>query len=1178
MKVRLVAYRPNQIGTTADTTYELDLQESPNIGLNFQFADVKEPEKRKSNYSQTFKLPFTDKNNRFFQDWYNVNLETLVFSTRKKFEAILYSGSTPQFEGTLQLKSVLKKAKLYEVTLLSTTATLFSVIGESKLQDVYKDSSGGFSEELNHQLIHTDYQNNTFYKSWTATLQNTDGDTISDTSLTPNISKVIYPMSVTQKHFYFDQNVNEYMNMDQTDSDNLVNSIGMTAASEKTVPFAQFRPAIQVKELLTKIILKAGYSYTSSFIDSEYFGRLFTTSCNHLELDALPTTDRNVNPSGFFEVQNFNQWGQEYIPSSGGVYIQEKIPAENDTPATGCTIPNDPDDCWETSGTFEDCLTRIDPQLKEVTIRFRVDFENLFCNSGGQSQINLRISSYGVYSNGDTNFNDWGWDTNFTVYMTQVGPINGSAQLCSVTVPVFWFPVGSKMRFYVESASLIGRKSSSNSAMFKLGAYSADVGCGTAMSNIRGNWVGYSIDNAYGGIIDIPACIDPTITQAGFLKDILQRFNLIISTSAEDETNLIIEPYKDFVNGGEIKNWSNKVNTQKEIKITDTTSLQKKETIFTDLEDKDLYNKSIKEREPDINVYGHIELTSPSEFAKGKLTNKSIFSPFINSMVFSNDQEEFETYLPNMTVQYERSYNMTQDGVAEYKMTATKPKLFYYCGTPVDVLGVDNDPLDDGFYFHRTYYSPPPIGDGMEIKAMQFKHYPICSPFDIDPGAGVNTYTITQDNTSLYWNASPPLFGNLTVFNYNGNYGNWFNGSLYGKYWKPYLDTLYSPQARVMECYMNLNVSDIFNFKFSDDIYINDTYWKILKISNYQVDGSASTKVTFIKSIDSFETCIDCDFVVGSVDGVNLYSSFYYMWCPADDPNCVPIVSGTAIGVFVTPDCCECNGGTPQYAFSNYANQGMYPCMANTGSLPITLKSIFGNRSILHTNGVKGLTEGIFIGLNNPLVRGVNTTKYSQNLIPKYGNDIVISHNTDPRNIPQLIGESHRIVLTGFTDGDSRGYAYHQGNQKSIPFELPHSTNTIIRVKGISTVVSSTDSNYPIGSTEAFSYYTAFRLGGDSALGTLTHQLGTQGGDQEFSIKEGALPTMCTLYIDLYQDRILRFGLDDANRNTKRIWELSIDLDINSIKNMNFEWDANYALFQNGDIIKFENGNYMLWN
>ena len=103
-KMRLVAYRKPVAGSSDIQTYELDLQENPSVSLNFQFSDIKEPEKRKASYSQTFKLPFTNNNNQFFENWFNVNLTQLVFSTREKFSAVLFYGTTTQFEGFIQLK------------------------------------------------------------------------------------------------------------------------------------------------------------------------------------------------------------------------------------------------------------------------------------------------------------------------------------------------------------------------------------------------------------------------------------------------------------------------------------------------------------------------------------------------------------------------------------------------------------------------------------------------------------------------------------------------------------------------------------------------------------------------------------------------------------------------------------------------------------------------------------------------------------------------------------------------------------------------------------------------------------------------------------------------------------------------------------------------------------------
>ena len=195
MNVRLVAYRKATRTATSKTAYNLDLQEAPNVSLNFQFSEIKEPETRKGSYSQTFKLPFTDNNNQFFQDWYNVNLDTLVFSTRTKFDAILYVGTVTQMEGSLQLKSVYKKAQVYEVVLMSSSSSLFSIIGERRLKDVFLEDNGSYSTAFNHVFNETNLA-----ASWGNSLQNTAGTSLYDGDA--GVSQIVYPISVTQKNFY----------------------------------------------------------------------------------------------------------------------------------------------------------------------------------------------------------------------------------------------------------------------------------------------------------------------------------------------------------------------------------------------------------------------------------------------------------------------------------------------------------------------------------------------------------------------------------------------------------------------------------------------------------------------------------------------------------------------------------------------------------------------------------------------------------------------------------------------------------------------------------------------------------------------------------------------------------------------------------------------------------------
>ena len=85
-------------------------------------------------------------------------------------------------------------------------------------------------------------------------------------------------------------------------------------------------------------------------------------------------------------------------------------------------------------------------------------------------------------------------------------------------------------RFYIITSVM--RNNFNEDPEFKLGAFSDGVGCGTLQSSIRVDWQGYSVNNAYEGEVDVPACIDPDITQKDFLKDI---FCLLYTSDAADE-------------------------------------------------------------------------------------------------------------------------------------------------------------------------------------------------------------------------------------------------------------------------------------------------------------------------------------------------------------------------------------------------------------------------------------------------------------------------------------------------------------------------------------------------------------------------------------------------------------------------------------------------------------------
>tara|TARA_R100000781_G_scaffold50652_1_gene33506 strand:- start:77 stop:3589 length:3513 start_codon:yes stop_codon:yes gene_type:complete len=1170
MNARLVAYRKATSSATVESTYELDLQEEPNISLNFQFSDIKEPETRKGSYSQTFKLPFTENNNEFFQNWYEVNLETLVFNTKTKFQAILYAGSVSQFEGNLQLKAVYKKAQYYEIVLMSNSATLFSLIGEKRLKDVFKESDGGYSAELNHLYSESNVKNS--FDGSTSSFTNIAGDSLRDASA--GVQKVMYPMSLTQPNFYYDSTdfngegaaQKRFLRLDSS----AISSMSYDEAEQVSVSVTQFRPAVQLRTLLKLIIAKAGFSYTSNFIDSSYFGRIFTTTGGHLESDEVPSLNSDEAPTGFMYVASAVTWGNvSFNTINENMTFDRVVYVDTTSPIGSFTIPQDNDSVFTSSGQY---FTKKSNSMSSLDVSFIATgseyVQGTLTNAGATIStmvvpydINSGASYGSPYSIQSGNYgigSALGYDfqaiVNHTLDLDDV-PEDGHFQVIARVTNVKATATGQTFTFgKLPAGFFLGTTDEYDpvSGNLDLDLY----------SKISINWYG-SGTGLFNKEVDVPSCIDPAITQKAFLKDLVQRFNLVILTNPDDETNLIIEPYKDYIEGGEIKYWSDKLDTSKEVIVKDTSDIQKKTILFSDQEDVDILNKEIKEQEPTLNVFGKVNITETgNDFATGELKNESIFSPFINSQVYASSDTQGGTFIPNLTVQYEFSYE-EREGIITNPIKATKPKLYYYGGTPSDLRNSEGADITVNMHYVSVSVGVP------SLVAIAFDKLPNCSPFDITPSTDGIT-NLDTDNKSLYWNSTPPLVGNLSMFNYSEQIGSWFSNTLYGLYWRPYLNDIYNDNARIMECYLNLSQVDIFQFKFNDEVFIKDTYWRILKIENYQVLGNTSTKVVLIKSLNTLSNNLNCNYVLGFLNGSNLYGGNQYLWCPEGTPGCTPSITGDMLGIYAEPECCIGNGGIVQWQDTSQAANGLYPCQANASSLPMYIKNIYSSINIFEKGGLKALLYNK-IGGNKPIVIGNDYNKYSHSILPTQSNDIVIKHKTSRFGVPILRGESHRFVLSGNTDGTTRGYAYFEGNETLKPIVLPTNSNTIIRVKGTATVIGGTSTVETVGSTEAFSYYTAF----SNLDGTIT-QLGTAGGVSEFSLHPHT--TTSTLHIDTTTEGVLRFGLDDSRTDTKRLWSLTVDLDINLIENLYLPYGENWALFQNFRIIELENGDYLIWN
>lgn len=135
-----VYFQPDieQVDYTIPSYDFLDLYDDIPITINKSFAEIEDISKRNSDYSLGVKLPGSKRNNRFFEDFFNVESIGLYFDPLKKVPCNVLIDDESYFSGFMKLNSVsVKDSKIeYDVTLFSSVGDLYGKIGNNLLKDL----------------------------------------------------------------------------------------------------------------------------------------------------------------------------------------------------------------------------------------------------------------------------------------------------------------------------------------------------------------------------------------------------------------------------------------------------------------------------------------------------------------------------------------------------------------------------------------------------------------------------------------------------------------------------------------------------------------------------------------------------------------------------------------------------------------------------------------------------------------------------------------------------------------------------------------------------------------------------------------------------------------------------------------------------------------------------------
>jgi hypothetical protein len=224
--------------------------------------------------------------------------------------------------------------------------------------------------------------------------------------------------------------------------------------------------------------------------------------------------------------------------------------------------------------------------------------------------------------------------------------------------------------------------------------------------------------------------------------------------------------------------------------------------------------------------------------------------------------------------------------------------------------------------------------------------------------------------------------------------------NLFNKYWRTYMNALYSPEARMMEASFALSLRDILTFQFSDKVWIQDAYWRIIEVSDYKVGNLESTKVKLLKFLEDTEDCASTPVTVSTNGEVNFEDA-------AGNP------------VTATQDCCTRYGYTWDetagvcWAFVTTGNRPNSPTSgSSTNPAPRRTKAQTRNATIIDSV-INGDTVAIAMGNKNMLAVGQNL-----NLTKDVRGNIMLGKNVTT-NLPG----TH--VGGGYRGGDPVNFAYN---------------------------------------------------------------------------------------------------------------------------------------------------------
>ena len=600
---------------------QIDLTDEVSIPLNFNIADIREPEKRSTTWSKTVVLPGTTFNNELFSNIWNVNAVinstgttnfTPNFNPNLKAIAEITYNEATQFKGICQLLNVNVTDK-YEIQ--------YEVCFYGSLQNIYQDFTNGYLRDIDLTEYNHNYTLHNQFLSWSRT------------------NGYVYP------HIDYGKRINSQFKVDD------------------------IYPAVFVKTLIDKMFSQAGYTYQSNFFETDTFKKLIIpyNGQSLLSLSGEQIENRSFRAEKTTkQVVEFAASGTTFYQDnqlstySGDIIFQDETTAPNFDPGNNfnfntyfkasrsgnyklkayikLNVAYYPfrTFTFTNSYTFGSlAITKSGNQLANIPLTFVPNGTN-FSNN----RFNIRVSKDG---SNEITYGELSSDAEGVLEIQTY--LNANEQVrCAILTnsPEYFFLLPQIDEF--DYAPVEGDLNIAPTSYF----------------------TGQLLDSTIqeGDTVILSDVLPDNIKQSDFFNSIIKAFNLFVEVDKSNEFNLLIEPRPTFYSSGTVNDWSDKLDYSKETKIIPMGEINNKTYLFTYKDDKDYFNTDYQTKFAEI--YGQKKYDIQNDFLKGEVKTELIFSPTPLVDTIGHDRVISKIY--------------TLDNNGAIKFTPSNIRLLYYGG------------------------------------------------------------------------------------------------------------------------------------------------------------------------------------------------------------------------------------------------------------------------------------------------------------------------------------------------------------------------------------------------------------------------------------------------------------------------------------------------------------------